>query len=104
MNCPKCGKESASNIECSNCGIIFSKYYDAKEKRRKRLEESSAWLAERAKQLDGDDRRFEPSFKFSLFGTLDFTFSKFYTGVYVKVLYVLYLCLLLGGSIFLQVP
>lgn len=33
MQCPKCGHDQVSDTECEACGIIFEKYYKAKEKR-----------------------------------------------------------------------
>ena len=37
MRCPKCGHDQVSESECEVCGIIFEKYYKAKEK----IEESN---------------------------------------------------------------
>ena len=50
IKCPKCGHLQSPSLECSNCGIIFSKYHppatSAKEEIRSATEEAELSAAE----------------------------------------------------------
>jgi hypothetical protein len=44
MVCPKCGFSKATGNECNQCGVIFSKYFKAQERKAARLQEKKKSL------------------------------------------------------------
>jgi len=84
MDCPKCGRKGFEGDECPSCGVIVSKYLEARAKRQARLDASLSRLKREGSENQGREIR---SSKFSPLDIIDFGFEKIYMAHFLKVIY-----------------